>query len=191
MGRAPEPNKCQTQSWPAISEGNAGFKGLSLRKRIKHWLKRQLNASSKRKLKVRTSQFYGWINGLTGNKDLSPRPIRKAATPRFRPGDVVRVRSREEIAATLNSWNELKGCLFMPDMWQYCGTVQVVLKPVERFVDERDYRVKHARGLVILERLLCIGTPDFGRCDRGCFYFWREEWLDRIGGPEPEETGPP
>jgi len=29
----------------------------------------------------------------------------------------------------------------------------------------------------------CQGTPDLGRCDRSCFYFWREEWLEKLDEP--------
>jgi hypothetical protein len=105
-------------------------------------------------------------------------------------GQSVRVRSREEIQATLDSWNYLKGCGFMEEMWQYCGTTQRVLKPVERFLDERDYRVKKARGVFILEGVHCQGTIDYGRCDRNCYYFWREEWLvkDNLVENRPPET---
>jgi hypothetical protein len=95
-------------------------------------------------------------------------------------GDVVRVRSESEIEATLSAWGELKGCAFMAGMRPYCGTRQRVLKPVRRFVDERDYQVKQCKGLVILEGLMCQGTAVFGRCDRACFYFWREEWLEKV-----------
>jgi hypothetical protein len=98
----------------------------------------------------------------------------------LQPGDMVRVRSAEEIGATLNRWQKYKGCGFMDDMWQYCDTVQTVLKPVERFVDERDYQVKKVKGIVLLEENTCQGTPIFGRCDRNCYYFWREEWLEKI-----------
>ena len=94
-------------------------------------------------------------------------------------GDLVRVRSRVEIEATLDSWNELKGCAVMPDMWQYCDTTQRVFKVVERFVDERDYRLKKGTGIILLEGLICQGTIDYGRCDRSCFYFWRVEWLEK------------
>jgi hypothetical protein len=93
---------------------------------------------------------------------------------------LVKVRSREEIQLTLDVWGDLKGCRFLPEMEQYCDTTQRVLKPVERFVDERDYRVKKSKGVVLLEGVICQGTVDFGRCDRSCFFFWREEWLARI-----------
>ena len=68
----------------------------------------------------------------------------------------------------------------MPEMDQYCGTTQRVLKPLERFVDERDLRVKTSRGIVLLDGVVCQGTADFGRCDRCCVMFWREEWLEKI-----------
>ena len=98
----------------------------------------------------------------------------------IKAGDLVRVRSRAEIESTLDGWNELKGCAIMPDMWQYCGTKQRAFKVVERFVDERDYRLKKGTGIILLEGLICQGTIDYGRCDRSCFYFWREEWLENI-----------
>jgi hypothetical protein len=97
--------------------------------------------------------------------------------------DLVRVRSREDIQATLDRWNQLKGCSFMEEMWLYCGTIQRVYKKVERFMDERDYLVKRCKGIVLLEGVMCEGTKDFGQCDRSCFYFWKEEWLEKLHDP--------
>jgi hypothetical protein len=94
-------------------------------------------------------------------------------------GALVKVRSKEEIISTLDPFNELKGCAFLAEMHQYCGTEQRVYKSIERFLDERDYRVKKTRGLILLENNFCSGTPVFGKCDRSCFLFWREEWLER------------
>jgi hypothetical protein len=98
-------------------------------------------------------------------------------------GDWVRIRSREEIQATLDRWNQLRGCAFMEEMWRHCGTTQRVYKRVERFMDERDYLVKRCKGIVLLDEVICEGTKDFGPCDRSCFYFWREEWLERLPKP--------
>jgi hypothetical protein len=95
-------------------------------------------------------------------------------------GDLVRVKTIEEILSTLNSWNELKGCGFMDEMRVFCGSTQKVHKRVDKFIDERDYRVKRAMGLVLLENIFCEGTKIFGKCDRSCFFFWREEWLEKI-----------
>jgi hypothetical protein len=68
-------------------------------------------------------------------------------------------------------------------MWQYCGTTQKVLKPVKRFVDERDCRVKKVKGVYLLEGVNCQGFELYGECDRACFYFWREEWLEKLEVP--------
>ncbi len=95
----------------------------------------------------------------------------------LQPGDTVRVGSKEEIEATLDNWNQLRGCAFMEEMWSYCGSTHRVLKPVRMFLDERDYTVKQCRGIYLLEEAMCNGTRDFGKCDRSCFFFWREEWL--------------
>lgn len=103
--------------------------------------------------------------------------------PALEHGDYVRVRSREEIQATLDRWNQLKGCAFMEEMWHHCGTTQRIYRRVERFMDERDYLVKRCRGIVLLEGVMCEGTKDFGACDRSCFYFWREEWLEKLHKP--------
>ena len=97
----------------------------------------------------------------------------------FNPGDRVLVRPKDQIQATLDSRNELKGCSFLPEMGQYCGTVQRVLKPLKRFVDERESRVKTARGVYLLEGVMCQGFELYGQCDRACFYYWREEWLEK------------
>jgi len=108
---------------------------------------------------------------------------RQSVVAALEPRDLVRIRSREEIQATLDRWNQLRGCAFMEEMWRHCGTTQRVYKRVERFMDERDYLVKRCKGIVILEGVMCEGTKDFGPCDRSCFYFWREEWLERLHGP--------
>jgi hypothetical protein len=116
---------------------------------------------------------------ITGKRSARALPTNSKATD-FRAGDLVRIRSGEDIRATLDGWGELRNCLFMEGMWQYCGTIQRVLKPLERFVDERDYGVKQSSGIVLLEGAICQGTEMFGRCDRCCFFFWRKEWLEKI-----------
>lgn len=95
-------------------------------------------------------------------------------------GDIVTIRSREEIQETLNRWNQLHGCAFTEEMWPYCGSVHEIYKRVEHFLDERDHIMKRSKRLVVLKNLYCEGTIDFGPCHRACFFFWREEWLKKI-----------
>jgi hypothetical protein len=117
---------------------------------------------------------------VTGRRGVAPNMVVNAAANGLQAGDHVRVKSREEIQATLDRWNRLKGTSFMDEMWPYCGTTQGVLKRVDRFLDERDYRMKKCRGMIFLEGVMCEGTKDYGRCDRSCYFFWREEWLEKI-----------
>jgi hypothetical protein len=168
--------RCQIQCVPKISEAIAGDEelGLPFHKRIRLTLKRWLSPQIKRFIKNKINNLIVWVTTITGKMDKPTVSIDQSVTLGLKSGDLVRVRSKEEIQATLNFWNELKGCGFMVDMESYCGTIQRVLKPVERFIDERDYREKRARGVVLLEGIMCQG------CDRACYYFWREEWLDKI-----------
>jgi len=141
------------------------FLAVPWNQHVKQWLKRTYYASLKRRGVSSPAQIKA--------KEFSP------AVPLV-DGDRVRVRSREEIQATLDPFKELKGCAFLPNMKEYCGTEQRVLKVMRTFLDERDYKVKKVRGLVLLEDVICHGTPAFGSCDRCCFLFWREEWLEKI-----------
>jgi hypothetical protein len=105
----------------------------------------------------------------------------------MQPGDRVRVRTLEEIIATLDDDNRLKGCLFMAEMGNYCETEQQVLKPVERLLDESEYRVRRTTGIVLLDGVICQGTEYPQGCDHACFFFWRKEWLEKIRIHEIDE----
>jgi len=96
-------------------------------------------------------------------------------------GDLVRVRSKEQIMQTLDENKKLEGCVFMEEMWQYCGSEYKVIKKVDHFFDEAKFRMRRTRNIVLLEGLHCSGNlPIFThKCDRHCFYFWKEAWLER------------
>lgn len=102
----------------------------------------------------------------------------------LKAGDWVRVRSREEIEKTLDSRGECLGCLHMSEMWQYCGTIQRVLKPVQRYLDECDYKIRQCRGVVLLDGIICQGSAFPEGCDCSCPIFWREEWLELLPGSQ-------
>jgi hypothetical protein len=168
---------CQLPSIPKFSIGLAESQEKSLVVRLKRLLALPWNRSVKKWLKQTYYITLRWRGGSSAQmaaKGFAP------AVP-FKTGDLVRVRSREEIDSALDPFKELKGCAFLPEMYQYCDTRQRVLKSMERFMDERDYKVKKVRGVILLENVICTGTPTFGACDRCCFLFWREEWLEKVG----------
>jgi hypothetical protein len=175
-----KPHECQIPYLQFMSEGYAEIPPQSLGRRLKLALRRRLAPRQERALRLYLNDLINWFSRLAGRGNRPSAPTTSATTANLKAGDLVRVRSGEEIEATLNHWRQLKGCSFMPEMRQYCGTTQRVLKPMERFVDERDLRTKKCKGIILLEGLNCQGTAEFGRCDRSCFYFWREEWLEKI-----------
>jgi hypothetical protein len=178
-----ESTKCQIYCMKPLSDGVVKDAPKSFVAKVKVVLTRRLGPARKRAVKRYLAQIRSTnlISRMFGRKEqrasLAAEPT---LAPPLQAGDIVCVKTREEITATLGPFNDLKGLAFMPEMWQYCGTQQRVLKPLVRFVDERELRVRRAKGVVLLEGLMCEGSQMFGPCDRSCFFFWREEWLEKI-----------
>lgn len=164
-------NGCQLPGLSKIAEGEQKDHSLPITILLKRRFAKLWNYTVKSRLKKIDKTL------LKNNKQTADSTIHRE---KLQAGDWVRVRPAEEIRSTLDRWQELKGCAFLSEMWQYCGTTQRVLVRMERFLDERDYKVKKCNGIVLLEGLMCTGTPVFGRCDRRCHFFWREEWLEKI-----------
>jgi len=171
---------CQLPCLAQVAEGRAEAPPESLGRKVKLFIRRHVSPTRERALRSEADDLLNRFAALRG-KPTKPTalPAALAATD-LQAGELVRVRTKEEIEATLNHWRQLKGCGFMPEMEPYCGTTRRILKRMERFVDERDLRVKRTKGIVLLEGVLCHGTADFGSCDRSCYLFWREEWLEKI-----------
>jgi hypothetical protein len=71
----------------------------------------------------------------------------------------------------------------MDEMWQYCRSKQKVLKKIDYFYDERDAKMYKASNMVLLEGVNCLGKIGnlMPICDRNCYVFWKEAWLEKIG----------
>lgn len=171
---------CQIPYLQLVTEGIVQGPPESLSRRMKLMIRRRLSPGKERALKNRTNDLMNRFCELTGRSTKPSASLANVLSAGLQAGDWVRVRSLAEIEATLNQWRQLKGCTFMPEMAEYCGTTQRVLKPMKRFVDERDLRVKKSNGIILLEGVMCKGTAEFGSCDRSCFVFWREEWLEKV-----------
>lgn len=168
---------CQIQCLPQmIQDLNAGKVCWQRRNRLKRFVKRRM--------RYLVNHFANTAATACENQKSLDSGAVAADDLVLENGDMVRVRSREEIQATLDNWNQLKRCSFMEEMDQYCGTYQRVFKRVEKFLDERDYLTKKCNGIVILDNVHCEGTVDFGGCDRSCYFFWRKEWLEKVDTPE-------
>jgi hypothetical protein len=114
--------------------------------------------------------------------------------PPFRTGDLVRVRSEQQVRATLDNRNTLGGLPFMHEMARFCGKEFRVFRRADRvFLDHRRY-VARLKDTVLLEDLRCDGSAH-GGCQMGCLLLWKEAWLEPpsregIGGPAEPPTGP-
>jgi hypothetical protein len=171
---------CQLPNLARMATGPAAVPHESLSRRIKLEIRRRVSPSRERALRIQINNLMNRFARLWGRPTRPTAPPEALVASSLQVGDVVCVRPLAEIQATLDNWGQLKGCGFMPEMEQYCGTRQRVYKRMERFVDERDLRVKRSKGIVLLEGVICEGTADFGPCDRSCLLFWREEWLERV-----------
>lgn len=122
------------------------------------------------------------MNNRKPTSERSPASVSAAASgsQSLQAGDLVRIRPRPDIEKTLDQDGQLRGCLYMSEMWQYCGTVHRVLKPMHQYLDEQDYKIRECRGIVLLENVMCCGSAYPEGCDCSCFFFWREEWLEKI-----------
>ena len=103
------------------------------------------------------------------------------------PGELVRVRSKAEIAETLGAGGKTRGLWFDREMLPYCGQTHIVKRRIERFVDERTgAMVELGTDAVILDDVICGGDLSTGRwfCPRAIYPWWRECWLERADDPQ-------
>lgn len=97
----------------------------------------------------------------------------------LKPGELVRVKTREEIQATLDSFGRNRGLAFAPDMLRFCGGTYRVARPVKKAVNEYTAQAREVRNTVALEDVTCSGIAQ-RCCPRACYHLWREIWLSRV-----------
>jgi hypothetical protein len=139
-------------------------------------------------------KVYNAFQKLTGGM---PTPVRRGRIPlnqpepvanlNLQPGEIVRVKSHEEILVTINTRNKNRGLSFDNEMVPYCGGTYRVVARVERFLDEKTGRLKSVKTpAIILEGTTCQSRFSKCRmfCPRSIYGWWREIWLERV-----EEAG--
>ena len=112
---------------------------------------------------------------------------RRARRSRFRSGELVRIRSADEIAATLEEDGQLDGLPFMPEMTPYCGATLRVRSSAHKtcYVG----RLRRMDATVHLEGLRCDGSAH-GGCQSRCPFYWKDAWLEPAAeGPGLEPSG--
>jgi hypothetical protein len=115
--------------------------------------------------------------------------LEKGTTPKgeplnLQPGELVRVKSKDEIVATLDKSNRNRGLSFDHEMAQFCGRTARVRSRVTKIIEEKNGEMVEIKSdCIILEGVVC--PSDFHLfCTRGIYHYWREIWLERV-----DETG--
>jgi hypothetical protein len=121
---------------------------------------------------------------------LKPLPLKgpgsqSTATKRLdlRPGDLVKVRSPDEIAVTLDERGHNLGLSFDREMLPFCGHTFRVRDKVRRIIDDKTGRMLNIpKDCLILDGAVCSGERSTGRwfCPRQIYPYWRESWLRRV-----------
>ena len=99
---------------------------------------------------------------------------------RLRAGDLVRVRTEEEILRTLDAGGRLEGVPFMPEMLRFCGQEFRVRARAHKVCDTVDWQqFREMDNAVHLSDLRCDGSAH-GGCQAGCLLFWKEAWIASV-----------
>ncbi len=100
-------------------------------------------------------------------------------------GELVEVKSLEEIKRTLDCQGENRGLHFAPEMIPYCGRRLRVVARADQMIMEGTGLMRSMKNTVILENAICdSATWAFGACPRQDWMYWREIWLKRVSSQE-------
>ena len=131
------------------------------------------------------------VNGdqrLRGPHDRAP-----GMSLNLEPGDRVRIKSRSELQATLDSKRTNRGLKVCEEMTRCCGAEAEVRERVDRMINERNGEMIELRNTVSLRNVhkkgstmpdsQCLCAYEPGDCPRGELMYWREIWLERANEP--------
>jgi len=130
---------------------------------------------------------YPWKAGVIPEGQPTP-----GATLDLQPGELVRVKSHDEILRTLTVNRENRGMKWDAELVPYCGETYRVLKRVTRIIDEKTGKMMEMKNpCIVLDSVVCEARYSRCRmfCPRGIYSFWREIWLERVTDSAPHSSG--
>jgi hypothetical protein len=169
------------QYYRDICWGNAGISDLvramflwAFKKALKVGGYRLLLGTYNRIQKMRGGVPYPYLSGTltkTPTEDLN-----------LQPGELVQIRSYEEILATLDHRNRNRGLYFDSEMVPFCGGKYRVIERVEKIVNENTGEMSKLPGVcIMMDGVKCRSWYSEKRiaCPRAILSYWREIWLRR------------
>lgn len=126
---------------------------------------------------IRGGLTWGWVGP-------GPNTTTPSGTLDLQPGELVRIKSKADIIATLGADRKNRGLGFEEEMAHWCGRTARVQARVERCLDEKTGRMLQMKNpCILLEDVVCKGLYKTN-CPREFAPFWREIWLERLTEPE-------
>jgi hypothetical protein len=114
------------------------------------------------------------IPHVTGWLEKTPKELLNLAA-----GDRIRVKSKQEVMATLDVKEKNRGLSFDEEMTVFCGREFTVRKRIGQIINEKTGKMMKIKGdCMILNDVVC--EAHYHRfCPRAIFPWWREIWLER------------
>lgn len=109
----------------------------------------------------------------------------------LQPGEIVRIKSHDEILKTLDTRNRNRGLYFDAEEVPYCGGTYRVLRRVNKIIyDKTGKMLEMKTPCIVLDSVVCQSRYSSCRmfCPRGIYSYWREIWLERVGSKAPETS---
>jgi hypothetical protein len=165
------------------------------------------NVTARRAARVLTVAFFRWLttigiawrlttwmydrvhqrlNGFPAPQGTGVIPLGKP-TPGcdigLRPGELVRVKSHDEIKQTINVGHKNRGLWYDHEMVKFSGREYRVERRVDRIIDEVTGKMLVMKSpCIVLDKVWCTAEYTDGRlmCRRAVTTYWRENWLERV-----------
>lgn len=141
---------------------------------------------------------YNLVQGVRGK---TPYPWRLGKVPRgtktpssrsdVQPGELVRVKSHEEILATIDGSGRNRGMSFDPEMVPFTGQTFRVLDRISTIINEKTGKMQTLKNdCIMLDEVVCKACYSTHRrfCPRAIYPYWREIWLERVSPDESAGT---
>lgn len=155
-----------------IRSGNVGVGTVAFGLLVSAFNKAQsISRALPERLRIKRGAFYPFYGGTGPGPRATPLDLK--------PGELVEVRSSDEIMPTLGPNNRNRGLWFDQEMLAWCGRRGRVLTKIEKIIDESTGRMLKLRDCVVIQDMNCLGRFH-GFCPRSDYTYWREEWLRRV-----------
>lgn len=153
---------------------------------MRHYI-RDIRSGAVRKRELPRVLFMAAYNKLAhamGRSDYGMIIGKQAKTPAvvldLKPGELVRIKTRKEVAETLDAAGKNRGLYFgNEEASRHCGNTYSVLARIDRMILEDSGKMRAINNTVLLRGTECSGQC-FRGCARGGYPMWREAWLERV-----------